>query len=87
MHPRLLVGATALSLGAACAPLAAQTLPGEEDTLRTAFLDAMAQLKKQVLQQRIDELQSKWAAIGKASALSPEEHEELKGLQQEVRRS
>jgi DNA primase len=67
--------------------LATHTLPGEEDTQRVAFLDAMAQLNKQVLQQRIDELQAKWAAIGKASALTPEEHAELKNLQQEVRRS
>jgi DNA primase len=67
--------------------LATHTLPGEEDTQRVAFLDAMAQLNRQVLQQRIDELQAKWAAIGKPSALTPEEHAELKNLQQEVRRS
>ena len=65
--------------------LAALTLPGEEAALRTEFLDAIAQLNRQVLQQRIDELQSKWAAIGKPSALSAEEHEELKLLQKEVR--
>ncbi|QDA57553.1 DNA primase [Thermomonas aquatica] len=37
--------------------LAALNLPGEEDALRAEFLDAMAQLDRQVLQQRLDELQ------------------------------
>ena len=37
--------------------LATLELPGEESALHTEFLDAMAQLDKQVLQQRIDELQ------------------------------
>ena len=37
--------------------LAALNLPGEEDALRAEFLDAMSQLDKQVLHQRLDELQ------------------------------
>jgi DNA primase len=39
--------------------LASQTLPGEEAHWREEFLDVMAQLDKQTLQQRVDELQAK----------------------------
>lgn len=39
--------------------LASQTVPGEETHWREEFLDTMAQLDKQVLQQRVDELQAK----------------------------
>ena len=37
--------------------LAALNLPGEEDALRAEFIDAITQLERQVLQQRLDELQ------------------------------
>ena len=37
--------------------LAAQTLPGEDAAQRTEFMDAIVQLEKLVLQQRVDELQ------------------------------
>ena len=37
--------------------LATQHLPGEEDALRAEFVDAISQLERQVLQQRLDELQ------------------------------
>ena len=37
--------------------LAAQTLPGETSAQRIEFVDAVAQLEKQLLQQRVDELQ------------------------------
>ncbi len=39
--------------------LAAQTLPGEEAGWRAEFLGAMAQIEKQMQQQRVDELQAK----------------------------
>jgi DNA primase len=39
--------------------LASQTMPGEEAHWREEFLDTMAQLDKQMLQQRVDELQAK----------------------------
>jgi DNA primase len=65
--------------------LAAQELPGEKSILREVFLDAIKQLQKLVMQQRIDELQSKWAAVGVPSALNAEEHEELKLLQRDIR--
>jgi DNA primase len=42
---------------AALQKLAVLDLPGEEPDLRAEFLDAIAQLEKQVLQQRIEELQ------------------------------
>jgi DNA primase len=44
---------------AALQKLAAQELPGEETALRAEFLGAIEQLEKQVLQQRIDELQQR----------------------------
>ena len=37
--------------------LAVLNLPGEEDALRAEFIDAITQLERQVLQQRLDELQ------------------------------
>lgn len=45
--------------GAALQKLAVQALPGEEAKWRDEFLDAMAQLERQTLQQRIDELGAK----------------------------
>jgi DNA primase len=49
---------------AALQKLASQTLPGEEAKWHEEFLDAMAQLERQTLQQRIDELQAKHGEIG-----------------------
>ena len=44
---------------AALQKLATQSLPGEAAAWREEFLDTMAQLEKQTLQQRLDELQAK----------------------------
>jgi DNA primase len=60
--------------------LAVQTLPGEEGKWLDEFLDTMAQLEKQVAQQRIDELQERLRSSGFA-ALSPDEKNELLELQ------
>jgi DNA primase len=49
---------------AALQKLASQALPGEEDKWREEFLDAMAQLERQTLQQRIEELQTKQRETG-----------------------
>jgi DNA primase len=46
--------------------LAAQELPGEEAALRAEFLGAIEQLEKQVLQQRIDELQQRLSQLDEA---------------------
>ena len=51
---------------AALQKLAAQELPGEEAALRAEFLGAIAQLEKQVLQQRIDELQQRVSGLDEA---------------------
>jgi DNA primase len=45
--------------GAALQKLASQSLPGDETRWREEFHDAIAQLDRQTLQQRIDELQAK----------------------------
>ena len=44
--------------------LAAQVLPGEPATWRHELLDAVAQLARQTLQQRLDELQAKQRSQG-----------------------
>jgi DNA primase len=49
---------------AALQKLASQALPGEEDKWREEFLDAMAQIERQTLQQRIEELQAKRREAG-----------------------
>ncbi len=49
---------------AALKKLASQDMPGEEALWRDEFLDAMAQLEKQTLHQRIDELQAKQREAG-----------------------
>ena len=51
---------------AALQKLAAQEIPGEEPVLREEFLGAIAQLEKQVLQQRIDELQLRVSELDEA---------------------
>lgn len=65
---------------AALHKLATQSLPGEEEAWRAEFLDAMAQLEKQTLLQRIEELQEQVRAGGFA-ALSAAEKAELLELQ------
>src|SRR5690606_24082244 len=62
--------------GAALQKLAMQSLPGEEATWRAEFVDAMAQLEKQTLQQRIDELQAKQREGG----LDTRDKEEMRAL-------
>ena len=49
---------------AALQKLAMQDLPGDEDGWRQEVLDAAVQLEKQMLQQRLDELQAKQRNIG-----------------------
>jgi DNA primase len=61
---------------AALQKLASQDLPGEADKWRDEFLDAMAQLEKQTLQQRIDELQAKQRDAG----LDEDDKAELRAL-------
>lgn len=56
--------------------LASQALPGEEAKWHEEFLDAMAQLERQTVQQRIDELQAKQREIG----LDGEDKAELRAL-------
>ena len=50
--------------GAALQKLASQSMPGDEVAWRTEFLDAIAQLDRQTLQQRVDELQEKQRGEG-----------------------
>ena len=66
---------------AALQKLATLDLPGEENDLRAEFLDAIAQLDKLVLQQRIEELQPRFASLDAA------EKRELLELLQAVRRA
>ena len=61
---------------AALQKLAMQAMPGDEAMWRDEFLDAMAQLEQQTLQQRIDELQAKRADGG----LEERDKEELRAL-------
>jgi DNA primase len=61
---------------AALQKLAAQELPGDEAALRAEFLGAIEQLEKQVLQQRVDELQQRM------SELDESEKYELRALLQ-----
>ncbi|MGH8080783.1 MAG: DNA primase, partial [Lysobacter sp.] len=44
--------------------LASQTLPGGDDTLQREFLDAVGQLEKQTVLQRLDELQAQQREVG-----------------------
>ena len=61
---------------AALQKLAMQEIPGDPSTWGAEFLDAMAQLERQTLQQRIDELQAKRAESG----LEERDKEELRAL-------
>jgi DNA primase len=58
--------------------LASQDMPGEAALWKNEFADAMAQLEKQTLQQRIDELQSKQREVG----LDDEDKTEMRALLQ-----
>jgi DNA primase len=61
---------------AALQKLASQDMPGEEAKWQEEFLDAMAQLERQTVQQRIDELQAKQRETG----LDDEDKAELRAL-------
>ncbi len=63
---------------AALQKLASQDMPGEEALWRDEFLDAMGQLEKQTLHQRIDELQAKQREVG----LDDRDKAELRALLQ-----
>jgi DNA primase len=56
--------------------LAMHEMPGDDSSWRDEFLDAMAQLERQTLQQRIEELQAKRAESG----LEERDKEELRAL-------
>lgn len=56
--------------------LASQDMPGEEAKWQEEFLDAIAQLERQTVQQRIDELQAKQREIG----LDDDDKAELRAL-------
>jgi len=58
--------------------LAALELPGEDAALRTEFLDAIVQLDKQVLQQRVEELQQ----LQRDGVLSDADKQEMRELLQ-----
>ena len=58
--------------------LAAHALPGEDAALRTEFLDAIVQLDKQVLQQRVEELQQ----LQRDGVLSDADKQEMRELLQ-----
>ncbi|MES2858745.1 MAG: DNA primase [Pseudomonadota bacterium] len=61
--------------------LATQSVPGDDAMLRDVFLDAIGQLEKQLLQQRIDELQQQ-----RDGGLSEADKQELRELLQAQRR-
>ena len=64
--------------GAALQKLAMLEMPGEDATWQTEFHDALAQLEKQTLQQRLDALQAKQREVG----LDDEDKAELRALLQ-----
>ncbi|MDQ3160295.1 MAG: toprim domain-containing protein, partial [Pseudomonadota bacterium] len=61
--------------------LATQSVPGEDAILRDVFTDAIVQLEKQLIQQRIDELQ-----LQRDGGLSDGDKQELRELLQAQRR-
>ncbi|HET6435493.1 MAG TPA: DNA primase [Xanthomonadaceae bacterium] len=63
---------------AALHKLATQTMPGDAEAWQGEFLDVMAQLEKQTLQQRVDELQAKQ----RESGLDEADKDELRALLQ-----
>ncbi|HEU0307539.1 MAG TPA: hypothetical protein VFR30_11265 [Lysobacter sp.] len=70
---------------AALQKLASQAMPGDEEAWRAEFLDAIAQLERTTLQQRIDELHAR-VTEGGFAALSSQEKSELLALQSAARR-
>ncbi len=70
---------------AALQKLASQSLPGDETKWRNELLDAIAQLDRQMLLQRIDELQA-IVHEGGFAALSVDEKAELRELQNSARK-
>ncbi|MFC4728373.1 DNA primase [Coralloluteibacterium thermophilus] len=60
--------------------LAVQELPGDEKLLRLEFADALAQLDRQTVQQRIDELHARVREVG-LSGIDEDEKRELRELQ------
>jgi len=67
--------------GAALHKLATHSLPGDPANWRAEFIDAIAQLNRQTLQQRIDELQDKQRGPG----LDDADKAELRELLQSMR--
>ncbi|HEY9400452.1 MAG TPA: DNA primase [Luteimonas sp.] len=67
--------------------LATQSLPGEEALWREEFLDTIAQLEAQTIQQRVDELNARIREAGMLSVLSPSERDELRELQAPARKA
>jgi DNA primase len=63
--------------------LATLDFPGEDDALHAEFIDAIRQLDRQTVQQRLAELDAKVAEHG-LSALSAEEKSELRDLQKQL---
>ena len=61
---------------AALQKLASQDMPGEAALWQDEFADAMAQLEKQTLHQRIDELQAKQREVG----LNDDDKAEMRAL-------
>ncbi|MDQ3617185.1 MAG: DNA primase [Pseudomonadota bacterium] len=61
---------------AALQKLASQSMPGDETLWREEFIDAVAQLERQTLQQRLDELQAK----NREGALDETDKSELRAL-------
>jgi DNA primase len=70
---------------AALQKLASQTLPGEDAAWGTEFIDAITQLERQTVQQRVDELHEH-VRQGGFGALSPAEKAELVALQASLRK-
>ncbi|GAB3755708.1 DNA primase [Lysobacter olei] len=71
---------------AALQKLALMEVPGDEASWLREFLDAIDQLERQTLRQRVDELLARVSSAG-LSALSASEKAELRELQSAVRKS
>ena len=71
---------------AALQKLAVQSLPGDEAAWGAEFLDAMAQLDAQTVQQRVDDLNARIREAGTMSVLSASEKDELRELQAPARK-
>ena len=64
--------------------LASVSLPGDAASWQAEFDDVLAQLAKQTLQQRIDELMTRMREVG-TSGMTPAEKDELRELQTRMR--